>query len=145
MDKNIIMFNYMLTCPQIEELFAIFAKVEDKSHVLTPIVSDTVIKTDVLGNKQKYYDFAILYFRKISVVPYKEGHENENITSMYDMQTVIDWITKQNENKIYPNFGTNIEIEEIKPLSDMPNPSGSDNVNAKYMIQARVVYTEISK
>lgn len=101
--------------------------------------SDKVVRSFINGDQEKEYGFAIVIVKQYSI-----DSDDLNIEAMNFAQAFMEWLDKQNKNKIFPDFGGNCRVEKIENLQNMPNLAG---VNAKeglarYMIQGRILYRE---
>lgn len=133
--------------PKIMELagdllnFNFSPETEDSISMVTNY-SDKVRKRYVTGKTQKEYGFSI-----VIVKAYSSEQDDLNLEAMNFAQAFMDWIDGQNEKKEFPEFGEDCTVERIENLQNMPNLSGV-NYNAglaRYMIQARIIYTERKK
>lgn len=106
---------------------------------LVPSYGDYVVKTDVIGNKYKTYTFA---FVAIELLDMTDDTTN-NTDIFYQIELFNEWLEEQQELKNFPNFGGNTSNYKIIPLQNMPNMAMVDEQNnAKYMMLARIDYTE---
>lgn len=140
MSKNTAVWNWLKTYPDFEKLFYNFCIAEDGNQSFIPNPTDFVIKQDILGNKLKYYDFAVTCFSSFSDIPFSD----ENVIDYNAMQDFILWIDSQNKNKLFPDFGENCIIEKVENLQNIPSSSAINQEMAKYMVQCRIVYEEFN-
>ena len=74
---------------------------------------------------------------------------DENIEEMIDVQSIVDWIDTQNDNNIYPDFGTDCVIDSIETLTNIPilNDVEGDMqpALAQYSLGIRISYLDNSK
>ena len=153
-DKNQAIIDYLITCPQIYEnpLFFNFINAKDMNQQIVTLNNEKSLQTPYVdGSVLKRYSFTIIAFRSISTnaIVKQDGYTDENVEEMLDVQGIIDWIDEQNENRNYPNFGENTEIDSIKATTDNPNLRNVDtSVNpylAQYAITIQVDYIDNSK
>ena len=68
---------------------------------------------------------------------------------MATIQSLIDWISEQNDVRNFPNFGETCEVDEILTTTDTPKFDGIDEQVspplAVYSITIRVRYIDKSK
>lgn len=116
-----------------------FSPESNDSISLITNYSDKVVKKFITGKVQKQYGFTI-----IIVKSYSSDEDDLNIEAMNFSQEFMDWIDTQNKKKEFPDFGENCTIEKIENLQNMPNLAGVSEKEslARYMIQARILYTE---
>jgi hypothetical protein len=154
MDKNQAIIDYLIQCPQIQNnpLFFNFADAQDNNKQLITIANDKATnKPYIDGSVLKKYTFTIVDYRSIvyQAIVKQEGYSNENVEEMFDVQEIIDWVTEQNDNNNFPDFGTDCEIEEIRAVTDNPNLNGIDTSTkpalAKYSVSIQVTYIDTSK
>lgn len=154
MDKNIAMIKYLLQCPTIQEnpLFFNFANEEDgNNHFITE--NDTKKRTYIDGSVQKQYTFTIASYSSVThnAVVEDEGDIllNENIANMAKVQEILDWVEEQSDNRNFPDFGPECEIDEMSTLTIDPDIDGIDtSVNppiARYSVGVKLTYLDNSK
>jgi len=154
MDKNKAVIDYLFQCPTIASnpLYFNFSTAEDNNKQLLTTGNDKAIhKAYVDGSVLKQYTFTIIDYRSIiyqSIVN-MEGYDNENVEEMFDVQSLIDWITEQDEEQNFPDFGPDCIVESIMALTDNPNLNSVDTSVtpklAKYSISIRIQYLDTSK
>lgn len=154
MDKNKAIITYLSQCPAIakSQLFFNFAEEKDSNKQIVTSATDKAVERPYIdGSVLKRYTFTILDYRSIiyQALVLKAGYPNENVEEMLDVQSIIDWITEQNDIRNFPNFGDDCVVEEIVALTDSPNVNGVDKSSspaiAKYSIAIRVQYLDKSK
>lgn len=156
-DKNEVMVNYILTCPEFTEykLYFNYAEETDNSnHFVT--ISDNIREKYIDGSQLKEYTFSIISYKSVSpsALVLDNGtltiKPNENIEEMAEVQKIINWVNEQNEIKNFPNFGPGTMVEEMSCTNDDPNLAGitTDNTGtplAKYSIIIRITYLDTTK
>ena len=156
MDKNKIVIEYLLGCPQLasNSLFFNAATGKDESKQIVTMGDDKRLQQPFIdGSVLKRYTFTIIDYKSISYQPIvkKVGsvEKNENVSDMLDTQGIIDWITEQNEDHIYPDFGEDCIVEQIQTTTEDPNLNGIDTSTnpplAKYSISIQIDYMDYSK
>lgn len=155
MDKNEAMIKFLMQCPTIQEnpLFFNFAEEEDgNNHFITE--KDTKKKTYIDGSVLKQYTFTIASYCSVShnAVLKDTDTDNiidENIENMAKVQAVLDWIDEQSDNRNYPDFGAECEVEDMSTLTTDPDIDGIDtSVNppiARYSVGVKLMYRDCSK
>lgn len=151
MDKNKIIVDYLMECPQIKEnpLFFNFAEAKDNNKQFVTVANDKALDREFLdGSILKRYTFTIIDYRSIiyQAIVTQPGYPNENMEEMVDIQGIIDWITEQERVRNYPDFGNDYKIEEMRAVTDNPNLNGLDTsvspALAKYSISIQVDYLD---
>lgn len=154
MDKNQAVIDFLLTCPSIANNRVFFNAIQakDNSKEILTIANDKVVhKPYIDGSVDKRYTFTIIDFRSISYNPLVnvQGYVNENVADMLDVQGIIDWIDAKNDARVFPNFGSDCQVDEIRTLTDNPKLDGLDTsvtpVLAKYSISVQIDYLDKSK
>lgn len=153
-DKNQAVIDFLITCPQIKEnpLFFNFINAkEDNKQIITVANDKAINRRYVDGSVLKRYTFTIIDFQSIAyrAIVKQEGYPDENVEDMFNVQSIMDWITEQNALRNYPNFGTDCVIEEMRTTTENPNLNGIDTsvspVLAKYSIAIQIDYLDISQ
>jgi len=137
MNKNEAMWEYLMKCPEINT-YLTFNSVGAESGntgLLTEYSSEAWEKKMLRGGIKRY-DFAVIMMKQ-----HDTGTSTVNISQIFDVQKVMDWIDEQNQIRNFPDFGNKMMIS-IENLQNMPNLAGvsDDSTVAKYMIQCRVKY-----
>lgn len=154
MDKNQAIIDYLITCPEIQDnplYFNFIHGKEDDKQIITTSNDKATDKPYVDGSVSKLFTFTIIDFKSVAYrAIVKDGmHQDENVEDLLQVQNIIDWISEQNENKIFPDFGEECVIDEISTTASNPNLNGIDsNVSpalAKYSISIQVKYIDYSK
>jgi hypothetical protein len=154
MDKNQAVIDYLIQCPQIKNnpLFFNFADAQDNNKQLLTIANDKATnKPYIDGSVLKKYTFTIVDYRSVvyQAIVKQEGYSNENVEEMFDVQGIIDWITEQDDNQNYPDFGADCVIEEVKAVTDNPNLNGVDSNTkpslAKYSVSIQITYLDTTR
>ena len=155
MSKDSIMLEYLLTCPSINEnsLFFNYAEGEDNtSHFITEASDKSTQKPFVDGSIQKRYSFDIIVYKSLGYTPIDttDVTADENLDELSEVQAIIDWITEQGELRNFPNFGDNIEVDEMYCTTDKPVLRGvfTDTMGtpmARYSITIQIDYLDKTK
>lgn len=152
-NKEQAIIDFLLTCDSIKDspLYFNFTNAQDQNKQILTLANDKrTNQIFVDGSVRKRYTFTIIDFRSITynALVTQSGYANENVVEYLDVQSIIDWITEQNELHVFPNFGTNCIIEEMRALTDNPNLNGIDtNVKpalAKYSVSIQIDYIDFS-
>lgn len=151
-DKNQAIIDFLLTCPAVRDsyLYFNFTSAEDNNKQIVTLANEKSLDTQYIdGSREKRYTFTLIEFKAMSPKPIVDGRVDENVDDMLQVQELIDWVTQQNDDKVYPNFGEMCQIDEIRALTDNPRLNGVDsNVSpalAKYSVSIQVDYLDISK
>ncbi len=140
-NKHQAMYEYILQNETIQKLFYLTNEAQDNSVTITPVYSDEVIKQYIDGTAERQYDFAVALYKNLSDVPF----DMENLVSMTEAQSFMDWIDAQDAAGNFPDFGQACTVTKIRNLQDMPGVAGEDGKHIKYLFQCRVEYTEKRK
>lgn len=153
-DKNQAIIDFLLTCPAIQAnpLFFNFLNAKDDNKQLVTMGNEKSMNVKFVdGSERKRFTFTILDYKSVAYDPIVKlaGYSNENVQEIMEVQAIMDWITEQNRVRNYPNFGSDMIIEEMKTLTENPNLNGVDTslspVLAKYSISIQIDYIDTSK
>lgn len=170
-DKNKAIIEYLLTCEAIagSTLYFNFANIKDSVRQFITLAQDVAIDTPYInGDIRKRYSLTIISYLSISANPivktpvsqlgtsqvstslsFTVSQQNENITDMAEVQALIDWISEQEVNHNYPNFGSDCEVELIRTTTNNPILDQIDATKtpplAKYTFTIQVDYIDTSK
>lgn len=154
MDKNQAMIDFLIQCPDIENspLFFNFINAkEDNKQIITLQNEKILDKPFINGDVQKRYTCTLVDFKSVAynAIVKQEGYQDENVEDMQSVQEIIDWISEQNDERNFPDFGENCIIEAIRVLTDNPNLNGIDSnaspALAKYSLSIQIDYLDTSK
>lgn len=154
MDKNEAMIAYLQQCPVIANnpTYFNFAEGEDNTKQLVTVGNDKIVEKPYIdGSVLRRYTFTIIDYRSVvyQALATVSGYPNENVVEMQDVQSIIDWVEKQNDARNFPDFGEDCVVDEIVSLTDTPKLNGVDHSTtpnlAKYHISIRVTYLDKSK
>lgn len=150
-DLNNAVIEYLLECPKVKNnplFFNAIQATSDSKQFVTVGSATSTNKNYLDGSVGKEYIFTIIDFRSVVYQPIVtvSGYPSENVETMLDVQGIIDWISTQNKNRHFPNFGDNMIVESIEATSNNPNLNGIDtNVTpalAKYSISIKIDYID---
>lgn len=150
-DKNQAIIDFLLTCPSIKDsaLYFNFTNAEeDTKQIVTLANEKTLHKAYIDGSVLKQYTFTIIDFKAMMPKPIVEGKTDENVDNMLQVQDIIDWVTEKSDEHVYPDFGEDCLIDDMRALTDNPKLNGIDsNVSpalAKYSVSIQVDYLDKS-
>lgn len=132
-------WDWLLTCPYIQDMFFNFSTVEDGGTVLVPLTAynDTAEQEFVDGSSIRNYEFSIVRFSVYSTAP----NDRQNIDVLADVEHIAAWIEAQDAAGNYPVFPYGCHILEIEVLPSTGGyVSAWDESGAKYMLQIRIRY-----
>lgn len=154
MDKNQAVIDFLLNCPQIHAnpLYFNFTEAKDNSKQIVTLGNEKAVnKPYIDGSVLKRFTFTIIDYKSVAyrAIAKQAGLVDENVEEIAEVQSIIDWVTEQADNKNYPDFGTDCIIEDMKVLTDNPNLNGTDTsvspVLAKYSLSIQIEYIDYSK
>lgn len=94
-DKHIAVWEWLLTCPVIRNLYFNYARAADGDTALIPESAYNDVWQDDMpyidGSGMKNYDFAIALYKDFSTVP----NSTENIEALRDAERIAEWIDTQ--------------------------------------------------
>lgn len=154
MDKSQAVIEFISQCPQIQDnaLFFNFLKAQDNNKQFVTVPNDKIMQRPYIdGSVSKRYTFTIIDYRSVIYQALvKDGsHPNENIEEYLDVQSILEWVEEQAENKNFPDFGSDCVIDSMRVLTDNPNLNGVDTSVtpplAKYSMSIQIDYLDTSK
>lgn len=133
--KHRAVWEWLKTCPHIQDLFFNSARAEEGSTQLIP--SESVVETYLDGTSVRNYSCTLVRFMPISFEP----NDETNIDDLVDFDKVSEWVEDQNAVGYFPEFPEGQIVQEI---SVSPNESGYmamlEMGIAKYMLQFQIEY-----
>lgn len=153
-DKNQAIIDFLLTCPAIQSnpLFFNFLNAKDDNKQLVATGNEKSMNVKFVdGSERKRFTFTIIDYKSVAyqAIVKSSGYVNENVQEIMEVQSIMDWITEQNEVRNYPNFGSDMIIEEMRTLTENPNLNGVDTsvspALAKYSMSIQIDYIDTSK
>ena len=153
-DKNQAVIDFLLTCPAIQAnpLFFNFLNAKDDNKQLVATGNEKSMNAKFIdGSERKRFTFTIIDYKSVAyqAIVKSSGYVNENVQEIMEVQSIMDWITEQNEVRNYPNFGSDMLIEEMRTLTENPNLNGVDTsvspALAKYSMSIQIDYIDTSK
>ena len=140
-NKNKAVLEWISLFPDIKKLFFNFGEVGKNSSTIVPVPSDSVVKTDICGNKEKNYIFGISVYKSFDVIiPFG----TENLDAFNEVGEFMKWISEQNKICNFPDFGEKCTIEKVECLENNPSASKAGEL-AKYFFQVKITYTELEE
>ena len=153
-DKNQAVIDFLITCPTIQSnpLYFNFLNAKDNSKQIITQSNEKILNEPYIdGSVLKRYNFTLIDFRSVTYepIPKASGYSSENVEELLDVQGIIDWITEQADERIYPNFGQDCIIEDMKTTTENPNLNGVDTsvtpALAKYSMTIQIDYLDKTK
>lgn len=153
-NKEQAIIDFLRDCPAIiaNPLFFNFIDAKsDNRQLITTGNEISTNKTFIDGSVLKRYTFTIIDFKSVAyqAIVNVPGYTNENVEEFIDVQALIDWVNDKADNRQFPNFGSNCEIETMKVLTDNPVLNGTDTqvkpALAKYSFSIQIEYIDTSK
>lgn len=153
-DKNQAIIDFLLNCPQISSnplYFNAIQAQDNNKEIVTQTTDRAVQRPYIDGTVERQFLFTLVDFRSVTyqAIPKVAGLPSENVQEMLDVQGILDWVSEQNDNRNYPDFGEDCIVDEMFPTTDTPKLNGIDTtanpVLAKYSITIRITYLDTSK
>ena len=153
-DKQEAIINYILECPQIRNspLYFNFINAKDNTNQIVTSANDKYMdRPFITGSVSKMYSFTIMIFKSISddALVKLEGYAHENVEELAYAQALIDWISTQNDAKVFPDFGTDCDIDSIETSAETPRLEAINTdvspALAMYSVTIRIRYIDNSK
>lgn len=153
-DKNQAVIEFLLQCPQIAENRVFFNYINGKDNdkqIVTVSNDKSINRAYINGAVMKRYTFTLIDFRSMTdqALVKTPGFPNENVEEMLDVQSILDWVEAQAEERNFPDFGEDCEIDSMQTSSDTPNLNGIDSsikpALAKYSMSIFIEYIDKTK
>lgn len=153
-DKNQAVIEFLLQCPQIAENRVFFNYINGKDNdkqIVTVSNDKSINRAYINGAVMKRYTFTLIDFRSMTdqALVKTPGFPNENVEEMFDVQEILDWVEAQAEERNFPDFGEDCEIDSMQTSSDTPNLNGVDSsikpALAKYSMSIFIDYIDKTK
>lgn len=152
MSKNQIMLDYLSGCEAIKQLSFQYGEAQnDTMQLVTSSVEAAARSEYIDGSQTKRLDYTLIWYKALGYVPVltnAAGQTNENVADLDDVQGIIDWIDKQNDDRNFPDFGADCADYAIRCLHDVPQLVGIDTSHspplAKYTFTIRVEFLDLS-
>ena len=151
-DKHKAVIEYLQTCPEIAKnpLFFNFSEKQNNNQLFATFADSIETEQSFIdGSRLLKYTFTIIIYKSVAYNPLVNNLPDENLDELIDIQSIVDWIETQNDNYVFPNFGTDCVIDSIEPLTNIPY---TDNVEgdvqpalAQYSLGIRVSHLHNSK
>lgn len=152
MDKNESFLTFLQSYTDISSnsLFFNYGDLENDAYQINVSYNDVSLNRKYIdGSELRRYTINIDSFKSVSTIPVIAGYSAENVEDMQEVQGLLDWITEQAESKIYPDFGEDCIIDDMKPMTTEPQLLGIDTTVeppiAIYRITIRIDYIDLSK
>lgn len=152
--KEQAIIDYLIQCPKIKDtpLFFNLINAKDKTkQFITTANEKNLHRPYIDGSVLKQYTFTIIDFESVTynAIVKSAGYSNENVDDYLQVQELIDWITQQNKNRNFPDFGEDCQIDVIRALTDNPRLDGIDAsvkpALAKYSVSVQIDYLDNSE
>ena len=153
MSKNQAILDWLKTCPVFaSRLSFVSAETNDGDNVVLPFgssarrVLDDYFDVDgyyngtIIPNASVYEEYQVQCFRYIG------AEQNEyNIMTVDEVQSVCDWVIKQDENQNFPNIGETVVA--VEPYPFIPQAAGRDVETGlwKWYFTLRITYINRAK
>ena len=151
-DRHLAVIEYLKNCPEIANnpLFFNFSQKENNNQLFATFADSTETeKRYIDGSRLLKYTFTIIIYKSVAYNPLVDKLPDENLDEMIDIQSIVEWIETQNDNQIFPNFGSDCVIDSIEPLTNIPmlnNVEGDmQPALAQYSLGVRISYLDNSK
>lgn len=126
----------------LDDNYLYFQSADSAPNVRTiaPNYGDFMVFRDITGIEEKEYTFIFIGYEQID-----SGTSDVNTDNMLVFDVFNEWLVKQEQDKNYPDFGSNCSSYKIEPLQNMANLASIDeNGLAKYMLGVKISYEEQS-
>lgn len=141
MDYTVPFLKWLIKCPDISKnkLFfnAITANKETKA-IITQQVQKSEDVEYIDGSIQHTVRFTLFDYKSIGFNQLVKSkiENNENVSALLETGNLNSWIEQQNKAQFFPDYGSNFEVQEIRPEYLTPSSPSIDanEMIAKYSI-----------
>ena len=153
-NKHQAVIDFISNCPQIRDnpLYFNFINAKDENKEIMTHSTDTPMgKPFIDGSVQKRYTFTLIDYKSITYNPVVKapGYVNENVEDILDTEAIIEWVKEQADDRNFPDFGEDCQIDDMIVTTDIPNLNGIDKaispVLAQYSFTVWIDYIDNSK
>lgn len=134
---------YMETCPffvNLEPFGVDFLSSNLNTSSIEKVPTKKIIESYVDGSSRRQFTFVLA-----SRFNYSDEIRN-NIENSGFFENFENWIDENNEDRIFPDLGSDKTVEEIELLTDGYLFNVAEGMNtARYQIQLRIIYEQKSK
>lgn len=157
MSKYANLVKYFRQCPQLENLWSIAATEDRGTSVILPQGASPAIQfeeeMDVNGDYccsiqpylSVYEDFQINCYKWYDVNDKTDPEKNVNVLSYDQVQSICDWIRKQNEANNFPDIGEKVISIDCEPFVPQIQYVNSQEEIVAYFITVRIRYVNPRK
>lgn len=131
-------WDWLLTCPHIRDLFFEFSEATQGGAVLAPLTAfgDAVETEFVDGSSIRNYEFGIARFDAYTTEP----NDTRNLDALAAAEEIAAWVEQQAAAGNYPAFPAGCAVLDVEVLPSGEHVSAWDDAGAKYMLQIRIRY-----
>lgn len=128
--------DWLMTCPEINNLFSVLLNVNSGNIAVVPIASDTLLTEYTDGSGLKLYDFALVLLRSIN----DAANAEVNTNIQYDIEKIMLWVEEQDGKENYPALGEANNVYEVCCVENVPDIANIDEQCVKYMFSIQIKY-----
>ena len=140
-NKDLAIFEWAAQFPILTEplLFSYLAE-QEGSCAIVPIQGDAAIKWYLDGSSVREYSFALQLLRRVS-----DSTDDTNTGNAYILRQWVEWLSEQQRDGNYPDFGERCSDYTLEVLSNMPMLAQQyENGMGMYQFFARLQYWEVA-
>lgn len=146
------LFNWFRTCPALSNLWSVAATEDNGVKVIIPQGASPVGDYDEYFDQygeyhcefvpflSVYEDYQINCYEWYDVKDSSPPQVNENVLSLEEVQSVIEWINEQNAKRNFPNIGEKIIAIECLPFVPQIRYTNPKENTIGYFITVRIRY-----
>lgn len=139
MDKNKSLQTFITSYPQLYSWLYFNTIISLPGNVALLTDADNLVEEYVDGSKLREYVFAVTFSRS-----YDTGTSDINADAMAEAERFGDWIAEQSYQENFPEWGSNISIQEMLVLTKIPLMTvDTESQTAQYMMQLKINYLEM--
>lgn len=153
MSKYTEIFNYLQQCPQLSQLWRVYAEQNDGANVVLPYGTSSRRNLTDYRDTAGYYNGEIKpltsVYEEYQINCYRAVSPNAdvfNIMKLDDVQAICDWIIEQDESGNLPEI-TGKQVVSIEPFPFNPQIRyiDPDSGLVAYFITVRITYVNTAQ
>ena len=132
--KHRAVWDWLLGCPYIQDLFFNFAQSDDGDAALVP--SEAVLQEFIDGSSLRSSDVTITRAQTCSFEP----NDPENIAQLERLDLLRDWLETQGAAGSFPEFPVGEYVQELYLLPGEDGFADGVDGGCRYLLRLRIEY-----
>ena len=130
-------WNWLLTCSYIKDLFFNFGRVESTDTILVPVSDDQILTRYIDGTTERRYTFSLVRYDVMTDTP----NDTTNLDVQVNAELLVAWINEQKQAGNYPTLPEGCVPYDMAPAETGVSPfAAQDETQAKFIFQFTIDY-----